>query len=108
MDTSFCFQNKIQYFNYPIDANIILHINRVSDSIACLFFTDELGNNINIPSNINLFSYDIDNNKKRILISSIENLHYVLCWTEDYVIDLNGKNILNMKCQRVWNIISSN
>ena len=100
-ETTFDFKMPDSEYIYNINSNIILHIKQVNYSVAILYFTDELGNKINIPDDILVYTYD---NSKEVLLKPIKQ-QYALCWTDDYIIKVNDK-LINIKNQRQWNIIS--
>lgn len=104
METRFDFEKYNNEYTHNIDLQTILHIKRISHSVALLYFTDEMNNNTNIPNDIIVYTYDYENNNK-ILIKP--TMHYFpLCWTDDYTIIQNEKLLLNIRKQRKWNIIS--
>ena len=106
METNFDFTKTNNEYIYNINSNIILHINRMNHSVAILYFTDEMGNKINIPNGIVVYTYDYQNKNKKISLKSSIKKEYLLCWTDDYTIELNKNIVLNIKNQRNWNITS--
>lgn len=104
MKTIFKFEIPNCEYAYNVNSNIILHIKRINHSVAMLYFTDEMHEKINIPDDILVYTYDYQNYKK-VLLESIKH-EYALCWTDDYVVELNKTTLINIKNQRKWNIIS--
>jgi hypothetical protein len=72
-----------------------------------MYFTDENNNTIDIPNGFVVYRYDFQNPNKRVIQSSIQNKIYALCWSENYDIEYNGKNIVNINNKRSW-IITNN
>ena len=103
-DTNFNFNVSDTTFIRSITPNIVLHIERITHSVASLYFTDELNVKIKIPAGIQMYTYDFQTNKQ-IILSPIKNL-FVLCWTENYNIEYNEQNVLKIENQRSWNITS--
>jgi hypothetical protein len=104
MNTIFDFGILNSEYIYNINSNLILHIKQINHGVAMLYFTDELNNKINIPNDILVYTYNYDDSKK-VLLKSI-NQEYALCWTDDYVVELNKNVLLNIQNQRKWNILS--
>ena len=104
MTTSFNFTSMSNKYIYSVNSKIILHIKTVNNSTACLYFTDELHNKINIPDSIMIYTYDFQNLKNKVIQPRTQNNDYILCWTENYDIEFNGENLLTIKNQRSWNI----
>lgn len=105
METEFDFNKTSNEYSCNINSNTILHINRINHSVAVLYFTDVINNKINIPSTIVVYTYDYQNTNKKVVHNSIKQ-EYMLCWTDDYTIELNKNVLINIKNQRKWNIIS--
>jgi hypothetical protein len=91
-------------YTYDVNTSIKLHIIRTNNSVAVMYFSDERSDKINIPEGIIVYTYDYQTNK-RIIQKSL-NKEYVLCWTDDYEIELNGNVLINIRNQRKWNITS--
>lgn len=105
METSFDFNMINNEYKYNINPNTILHINQINNSVAVLYFTDEMNNIINIPSSIVVYTYDYQNKNNKVVHTAIRQ-EYPLCWTDDYIVELNKNVLLKIKNQRKWNIIS--
>ena len=100
MKTTFEFENSNSEYTYNVNFNINLHIKRINNAVAILYLTDEM----NVPNNILVYTYDYTNNK-RVLLNPIKQ-EYALCWTDNYEIELNNNILINIKNQRKWNITS--
>lgn len=94
-------QNNIQneYYTY-IDSDLILHIENISNTVAMLYFTDDMENEIPIPKG--LFVYSRDTNLT--IQSPYKNKQFVLCWANNYVVKFNGETILIINSPRIWDI----
>jgi hypothetical protein len=103
-ETIFNFKFSDNTFIRSITPNIVLHIERLTYSVAVLHFTDELNQKINIPASIQIYVFDYQTNKK-LVINPIKQV-YTLCWTENYEIEFNEKNVLKLTNQRSWSIHS--
>ena len=103
-ETNFNFKISDNTFIRSITPNIVVHIERLTYSIAVLHFTDELNNKIGIPMGIQIYSFDYQTNKK-IIVPPIKQT-YTLCWSENYEVELNEKNVLLLTNQRSWDISS--
>ena len=108
MDASLFNFNSDREVSYVIDSTIHLHIKRISNGIAELYFTDETGSKIEIPNDIEVYSYDPQNNTKRYIIIPLKQNNYALAWTENYDIDYNNKTVFTLKNQRNWIISKEN
>ena len=103
METIFDFmQTDCEYIG-NITSKIKLYIKRINHSVALLYFMDELNNKINIPDSIVVYTMDYSQNTimQKKVINPIDN-NYILCWTDDYIVELNKKIKLNIKNQRKW------
>ena len=90
---------------YSMGSNMVLHIKRINHGVAILYFTDDMNTNINIPNGIVVYTYDYQNTNKKIIQKAIKQ-DYPLCWTDNYTIEYNKIEILNLQSQRTWNIVS--
>jgi hypothetical protein len=98
----FNYNNENDNFIYDINDDIILHIKRFDKSMANLYFTDKLHFKIKVPSNIIVYTYDINNNK--IIYNLSNNMQYVLYWINNYDIEYNNNIILKIKSERFSSI----
>lgn len=101
METTFDFRlTGCEYIN-NINSNTNLCIKRINHSVAILYFTDEMSNIINIPDGVVVYTFDYQNTQNRVILKSIDKL-YSLCWTDDYIVELNKNVLINIKNQRKW------
>jgi hypothetical protein len=96
----FNFTKNYEYI-YKIESDIILHIERVSNSMCNLFFTDENENIINIPDTIEVNSF---NHENKIICLPIDHKFYFLYWNNDYEISYANIIMLYIKSQKSWDI----
>lgn len=96
----FDFKSDCEYF-YDHDTNVQLYIKRINHSVATLYFIDEMNNKINVPDGVVIYTTDYQNSEKRVIINPIDE-YYSLCWTDDYIVELNKKVLINIKNQRKW------
>lgn len=100
METTFNFSNTNTEFIYSLHpkSEIILHIKRKNNSIATLYFTNQLNETIEIPSEFIVFqNNDIvkpDNNRN----------DYTLFWRKNYDIVYKGETLYNIRKERRWTI----
>ena len=78
METFDFFKTENEYV-YNIDVNIFLRLKRTNHSVAVLYFTDEINNQINISDDIVVYTYDFQDKKKKLIQKPIKN-NYALCW----------------------------
>ena len=87
------------------DENIVLNIERLSPSTAIVYFTDENHNAMNIPKRLVIFE-DEALHTKTILPRITNTERYILSWVNNYTIEYKGKSIIDIQCQKSWNISS--
>ena len=97
----FDFKSECEYFYDHDNTNVHLYIKRINHSVATLYFIDEMNNKINIPDGVVIYTTDYQNSEKRVNINPIDG-YYSLCWTDDYIVELNKKVLINIKSQRKW------
>lgn len=102
MKTIFDFGIVNSIYECNIDTNIVLRIKQLSNSIAVLYFTDDAGNKINIPNGLAVYKYDSNTQKKHLKNLLIQD--YTLYWTNNYVVEFQGKEIVDIASQKIWNI----
>ena len=95
----FNFADTVRY-SYELKKNIIFHIEKTTESIARLYFTDEHNSLIEKPTT---FHIESDNNEDFVMEKPIDN-NYYLCWCDNYTITYDQKKIMNIDSQRTWNI----
>lgn len=106
MTTPFSFSTT-QHYLCNVDTQIVLNLERNSDSTAMLFFTDEEKNLISIPDKILVYTYEMMPNILSIktVLPPIHPNYYALCWTDRYEIMYGDKLILSTETTRSWNIV---
>jgi len=104
METTFDFTTTDNKYFYNMNSTNILLIKRINHSVAVLYFMDEMNNKIDIPDNIVIYTYDYQTNKK-IILNAIRQA-YLLCWTDDYIVEFDKIELIKINNQRKWNIIS--
>jgi hypothetical protein len=99
METIFNFSNSKTEYIYSLHpkSEIILHIKRKNNSIASLYFTNQLNETIDIPSEF--FVYQNKN-----AIDPTERYEYTLYWKKNYDIVYNGETLYNIRNERTWTI----
>lgn len=100
---TFSFTTAVSVYTYNIDENLVIHIDKINNSVASLYFTNKTNEKINVPNEIVVYEYDFQTNKK-VPLKPIQQ-HYVLCWTDNYTIEFENKIILDIKNERKWTII---
>lgn len=104
MDTqTFSFTTATNTYTYDISENVVIHISNINNSVASLYFTNKSNEKINVPCELVVYEYDFQTNKK-VPLKPIQQ-HFVLCWTDNYTIELDNKIILDIKNERKWTII---
>ena len=100
METIFNFANKNTEFIYSLHlkSEIILHMKRKSKSAATLYFTNQLNETIDIPSEFIVYQ-NID-----ILQPNNETNDYTLYWRKNYDIVYRGDTLYNIRPERTWTI----
>jgi len=99
METTFNFSNPNMEYIYALHykSEIILHITRIDDVSAYLYFTNNVNTKINIPSDFIVY-----NNKK--IIEPNETNDYTLFWKKNYDIVYNGETLYNIRREKTWTI----
>jgi hypothetical protein len=105
METLFDLTNPKDKFIHQIDPKIIIHIDHFSYFLGILYFTDEMNHKINIPDGISIYSYNIENEKTKVM-HNIAKQEYPLCWYESYEVKWYKNILLTIKNERKWKITS--
>jgi hypothetical protein len=92
------------HFVRKIDENVIIHIDRYSNSVSQLYFSDEDNTRIPIPAKLLIITKD-HATSTRTVAEPIRDI-YALCFTEEYEVLYEGTAVLSMKPLRGWNITS--
>ena len=103
METTFNFSNKDTEFIYALHpkSEIILHIKRENNSSATLYFTNQLNEEIDIPSDFKVYK---NKNNMNVLLHPNETNDYTLYWRKNYDIVYNGDTLYNIRNDRTWTI----
>jgi hypothetical protein len=106
METTFNFSNhnhntEFIYALHP-KSEIILHIKRKNNSSATLYFTNQLNEKIDIPSDFKVYKHD--KNNFNILLHPNETNDYTLYWRKNYDVVYNGETLYNIRNDRTWTI----
>jgi hypothetical protein len=76
---------------YSLNNDLLIHIEKVSQSISVLSFTDINYNKINIPNGTFMYSYE---DKHKYMVNPIPYTQcYSLCYTDKYELLINGVKI---------------
>jgi hypothetical protein len=89
------------HFIHQINNNFVLHIEGITQSIACLYITNELNERIQIPKDFKVFTY---NHNGKIQQPQADPSCHILSWSDDYIIELQNTQIISLVSQRSWNI----
>jgi hypothetical protein len=100
--TMFDFMNSNSEYNYTIRVNLILNIKYNSPSIARLYFTNNLNNTVDIPTEFKIYTFDYQKGKQRIIQKSVDKQSYSLCWSDNYVLEYNNEILMNISNTRQW------
>ena len=86
-----------QIITYSINSTLFINIEKVTQSISVLYFTDENNTKINIPNGTIMYDYA---DKHKFILNSIPYTQsYALCYTDKYELRINGMrmNIINTR-----------
>lgn len=99
METTFNFSNNNTEYIYALHpkSEIILHIKRKTNSMATLYFTNQLNEKINIPS-----KFFVYRNKQIQYPNQTDD--YTLYWRKNYDIIYNGETLYNIRNTKTWTI----
>jgi hypothetical protein len=108
METTFNFKQDTEliYALHPT-SEIILHINRLNNSKASLYFTNQLNEEIDIPSGFIIYHIKKPNSVDffRIKLQPNETTNdYTLYWRKNYDIVYNGETIYNIRNEKTWTL----
>lgn len=107
MKSTFNFSNPDNQYIHEIRPELLVHINRISPSVASLTFTDECNNKVPIPNEIKVYTFDYTKTQYKVFVKPSINNDYALCWTDNYTVEWNDEIVLNIKNKRSWKITSS-
>ena len=94
-----------QVYSCKIGSQIVLKLERKSDSVAMLLFTDDNDNILPIPKEIVVYTYTSKMDNKSTIQTKIHPNYYALCWTDRYDILYKGVIILSTETTRSWNLV---
>jgi hypothetical protein len=104
-NTIFDFATTEKY-SYKLKEDVMFHLEKSTESVARLYFTDENNTQIDKPQIFHVRSYKHDGESLTFTIEKPINNNYFLCWTDSYSITYDQKEILTIDSQRTWNIHS--
>ena len=94
-------QNKYSHFITP---DILLHIECANRGTSSLYFTNKENQKIDIPTTIQVYTYDYQDTKKRILLQPCSSMFF-MGHTDHYDIEYQGQIVFQLKNKRCWDII---
>jgi hypothetical protein len=101
MTTEFDFMDTETKFALQLYPDTILRIDRVSHSIARVYFTDAENNQKNIPHGFEIFVLKFNGDR---VLGDYVNQQYCLCFTEDYSLTHLDMRVLTLRNQRKWSV----
>lgn len=107
MKSTFNFSNPNNEFVHIIHPELLVHIQRISHSVASLTFTDEYNNKVPIPTDIKVYTFDFTKTQPKVIVKPSLHNDYALCWTDNYTVEWNGEIAVNIKNKRSWKITST-
>ena len=97
----FDFKKSDATYKMSVNESLILYIERMTNSWASLYFTDEMNNRLQIPYEITVYDSVFDTNNSILQLKQSNGGFYCLSWTENYVIKYKGDTILTITNPRV-------
>jgi hypothetical protein len=74
-------------------------------SVAYLYFTNAIGDKIDIPSGFDVYEYDKENFGRKVALRKLPNTQmFALCCTDDYDMVYMNQLIHKIETQRSWKI----
>lgn len=107
MKSTFNFSKPHNQYVHVIKRELLVHIHRISHSVASLTFTDECNNKVPIPDEIKVYTFDYNKKQSKVILEPSLNNDYALCWTENYTVEWNGEIVVNLQNKRSWKITST-
>ncbi len=87
-------------YNIKINDTITMTIKKLSETIAIVFFMDDIENNkINIPDN-----FIVRDNTNNIDLNKFTKQYFALSRTDNYTFRFNNEPVLEMVSQHCWNL----
>jgi hypothetical protein len=106
-NTIFNFEATVRY-SYKLKENTFFHLEKITESIARLYFTDEHNSLIEKPTIFHLESYKYDGDDIEYVMEKYIDNNYYLCWSDSYSITYDQIVIMTIDSQRTWNIHNVN
>ena len=107
METTFNFKQDTEFIQvlFP-KSDIFLHIERINNSKASLYFTNQLNEKIDIPSGFIVYRIKkTDSEDSHLeLYPNETNNNYILYWRKNYDIVYYGSTIHNIRNEKKWTI----
>lgn len=94
---SFSFKNP-RILEAQINDNVCVRLERVGFAIARLYFVQDAAE-VNIPDGLEVFD---DTNGGLPVFPLLNNPYFILAWTDNYTVKLNGVPVMGLRNQRQW------
>jgi hypothetical protein len=95
---SFSFRND-RILQLSIGDNVYIRIERVGFAVARLYFVDEGAAEVDIPDNLSVIDLT---NGNAVVQPLLNNQYFVLAWSDNYSVLMNGNPIMGLANQRQW------
>jgi hypothetical protein len=100
----FDFSTPVRY-SYKLQDDVMFHIEKTTESVARLYFTNEHDSPIEKPRIFHVYTYLYDDvDTTCVLLRPVQDMHYFICWTDSYSIEYEQKEIVKIDSQRTWRI----
>lgn len=100
------FKEKEETFKIKLNPYVILNLKKLNEAWGILYFTDEMGNIMNIPLDFYVFLSNYATNTQTPINNVSKRQYYELAWMSDYVIFYKKEMVLHLKSQRLWELNS--
>ena len=101
----FDFYNKDSQFTTKLEDCILMILKRSSHGAAYVHFTNTDGELLPIPMNFKIVD---KTHKLEVKPIARNEPYFALCFTDNYTIFYNDKEVLNLKAQRAWKLEEKN
>ena len=91
-------------YKMKINNSLFLHLERVTNSYAILYFTNELNDKISVPNDIRVYDSVYDDKNGILQLKKTSAEIYYLSWTDNHVVKYKEDIILSITNPRVWDI----
>jgi hypothetical protein len=105
MNITFMNFDEDETFKIKLNEYVILNLKKENNAWGVIYFTDEMGNTMNIPLDFYVCICNTINHKSQLRPNYIKQC-FELSWMTNYTIFYKMENILNLKNQRVWEVTS--